>query len=242
MRIAVLSDIHSNLPALEAVLAALGELDACWHLGDVVGYGPHPVEAIERLAAVQAVSVMGNHDAAVLGTITPDWFNEDARAAIRWTVDRLTPAARHWLQALPETAVDGDFTLVHGSPREPLFEYLLSRAAARPNIESLETPHGLVGHSHIPLAFHQEEGDHDLGATVGLEGTVMELDRRRVIANPGSVGQPRDGDFRASAVLFDRDAGTLTWHRVEYDIDAVQAAMRAAKLPKRLIDRLSRGR
>jgi diadenosine tetraphosphatase ApaH/serine/threonine PP2A family protein phosphatase len=241
VRIVIVSDVHSNVVALDAVLDALRPFDAVWHLGDAVGYGPHPVEAIERLAAVQAVSVMGNHDAAVLGTISTDWFNDDARAAIEWTAERLTPAARHWLQVLPEAVDEGDFTLVHGSPREPLFEYLMSRAAARPNIESLETPHGLVGHSHIPLAFSQEEGA-ELDVTMGLDGTAVELDGRRVIANPGSVGQPRDGDYRAAALVLDRDAGTLTWQRVEYDIDAVQAAMRAAKLPKRLIDRLSRGR
>jgi predicted phosphodiesterase len=241
VRIAVISDVHSNVVALDAVLDALRPFDAVWHLGDVVGYGPHPVEAIERLAAAQALSVMGNHDAAVLGAISTDWFNDDARAAIEWTADRLTPAARHWLQALPEKLVEDEFTLVHGSPREPLFEYLMSRAAARPSIEMMDTPHGLVGHSHIPLAFRQEDGN-DVSATIAIEGTSVEIGGRRVIANPGSVGQPRDGDFRASAALFDRDAGTLTWHRVEYDVEQVQAAMRAVKLPKRLVERLSRGR
>jgi predicted phosphodiesterase len=240
VRIAILSDVHSNVLALEAVLEALRPFDAVWHLGDAVGYGPQPVEAIERLAAVQAVSVMGNHDAAVLGTVSIDWFNSDARAAIEWTAERLTSAARQWLAALPETALQREFTLVHGSPREPLFEYLMSRAAARPSIALLGTAHGLVGHSHVPLVFQLQ--DDDLTVALGEDGMSIEIGGRRLLANPGSVGQPRDGDPRASAMIFDTEAGTLTWHRVEYPIEKVQAAMRVARLPRRLIDRLAHGR
>ena len=240
MRIAVISDVHSNVVALDATLDALRPFDAVWHIGDVVGYGPQPVEAIERLAAVQATSVLGNHDAAVLGTIGSDWFNDDARAAIEWTAEQLTPAARHWLASLHETVVVDDFTLVHGSPREPLFEYVMSRATARPSIEILASVYGAVGHSHIPVLFRLD--GEDMEVILARDGMTVELDERRLIANPGSVGQPRDGDPRASAFLLDTEARTLTWRRVSYAVEEVQAAMRTAKLPRRLIERLSHGR
>lgn len=240
MRIAVISDVHSNVAALDAILDALRPFDAVWHIGDAVGYGPQPVEAVERLAAVQAISVLGNHDAAVLGTISSDWFNTDARAAIEWTADRLTPAAHHWLASLPETVEVEGFTLVHGSPREPLFEYVMSREVALPSIELLASTYGVVGHSHIPLLF-RVDGD-DAEVLLATDGLAVELDERRLIANPGSVGQPRDGDPRASALLLDTQARTLTWRRVSYAVEEVQAAMRAEKLPRRLIERLAHGR
>jgi predicted phosphodiesterase len=240
VRIAVISDVHSNVAALDAMLDALRPFDAVWHMGDVVGYGPQPVEAIERLAAVQATSVLGNHDAAVLGTISSGWFNNDARAAIEWTADRLTPAARHWLASLRETVVLHDFTLVHGSPREPLFEYVMSPETARPSIELLMSLYGAVGHTHIPLLFRIDGEDTE--AILAEDGLTVELDERRLIVNPGSVGQPRDGDSRASAILLDTEARTLTWRRASYAVEEVQAAMRTAKLPRRLIERLSHGR
>jgi len=240
VRIAVISDVHSNVAALDAMLDALHPFDAVWHIGDAVGYGPQPVEAIERLAALQATSVLGNHDAAVLGTISSDWFNKEARAAIEWTAERLTSAARHWLASLRETVVVDDFTLVHGSPREPMFEYVMSREAARPSMELMGSVYGAVGHSHIPLLFRVDGAETEV--MLGEDGLTVELDERRLIANPGSVGQPRDGDPRASALLLDTEARTLTWRRVSYAVEEVQAAMRAAKLPRRLIERLSHGR
>jgi diadenosine tetraphosphatase ApaH/serine/threonine PP2A family protein phosphatase len=239
VRIAVLSDIHGNLPALDAILEALVPYDAIWQLGDIVGYGPQPNEVIERLQREGALGVCGNHEAAALGRIDTAWFNEDARQAIEWTARQLDPAARAWLEALPERRVEGPFTLVHGSPRDPIWEYLSSVPVARASFGALETAHGLVGHTHDPRVFREDDG---LVETLGPnDGSELELDGRRVLLNPGSVGQPRDGDPRAAGLVLDTDARRVTWHRVSYSIATTQARMRAAKLPRRLIERLDFG-
>ena len=153
MRIAVLSDIHGNLPALEAVLDALKPYDAVWQLGDIVGYGPQPDEVVARLAKENATGVRGNHDAAALGELDTDTFNDDARAAVEWTADRIQPATRKWLAALPQRAVDEPFTLVHGSPRDPTWEYIFTAAVARANLSAFDTDHCLVGHTHMPIIY-----------------------------------------------------------------------------------------
>ena len=158
MRVAVLSDIHSNAPALEAVLASLGSVDQVWALGDIVGYGPHPDEVVARLREEGALAVQGNHDAAVLGRIPIGTFNAQARSAVEWTAARISPATRAWLAAQPDTRVEGDFTLVHGSPREPLWEYLISIPVARLNLAAFATPYCLVGHTHLPLTFRDDSG------------------------------------------------------------------------------------
>jgi len=239
VRIAVLSDIHGNLPALEAVLQALAPYDAVWHLGDVVGYGPQPNEVIARLVREDAVGVCGNHEAAALGRIDTAWFNEDARLAIEWTAARLEAASRDWLAALPERRQEGDFTLVHGSPRDPIWEYLASVPVARASFTVLETTHALVGHTHDPRVFREDDG---LVETLGpTDGSELELDRRRVILNPGSVGQPRDGDPRAAGLTLDTERGLVSWQRVPYPIATTQALMRQAGLPRRLIERLDLG-
>ncbi len=239
MRIALISDVHSNLPALESVLDALAPFDAVWQLGDVVGYGPDPVAVIERLRAIGATGVRGNHDAAVIGEIGTDWFNDAAREAVEWTTGRMTSSASDWLAQNPHTRVEGAFTLAHGSPRDPLWEYLFSTSIARANLGAFATPYCLVGHTHVPVAF-RESGD-GVEAIVPRDGTVLELDGRRTILNPGGVGQPRDGDARAAAALLDTGAGTVTWRRVPYPIATTQQAMRTAGLPSRLIERLERG-
>lgn len=239
MRIAVLSDIHGNLPALNAVLNALKPYDAIWQLGDVVGYGPQPDEVVERLAQENAVGVRGNHDSAAIGELDTDSFNDDARAAVEWTAERIEPETRNWLGRLPKLMVDPPFTLVHGSPRDPTWEYIFSAAIARANLDAFETPYCLYGHTHIPAVFR------DTGPRVEsvrlVPGSSYELDADRLIINPGSVGQPRDGDPRASAAILDTDRGQVEWHRVEYPIGAVQGLMRRHKLPERLIDRLQFG-
>ena len=239
MRVAVLSDIHSNAPALEAILTALPEVDAIWQLGDVIGYGPHPVDVISRLSARGAGGVRGNHDAAALGEIDTGWFNEDARAAVEWSGARLTPAARTWLMALPATRREGDFTLAHASPRDPVWEYVYSPAIAAGVFGSFETTHCLVGHTHVPRVFREDHGG--IEALDPRVGEVLQLDKRRTILNPGSVGQPRDGDPRASAMVLDTEALTAIWLRVPYPIEETQAAMREAGLPVRLVERLSYG-
>jgi predicted phosphodiesterase len=239
MRIAVLSDIHGNLPALEAVLAELQPYDAVWQLGDVVGYGPQPNEVVARLSDEGAGGVRGNHDAAALGELDTESFNDDARAAVEWTAARIEPSTRDWLATLPARAADEPFTLVHGSPRDPTWEYVFTSAVARSNMSAFETAHCLVGHTHIPMVF-RERGN-VVEALQPLPRRPVELGSRRMIINPGSVGQPRDGDPRASALLLDTDARSLEWYRVEYPVERVQRLMNDAKLPPRLARRLSFG-
>ena len=239
MRIAVLSDIHSNLVALDAILAHAGDVDAIWHLGDVVGYGPEPDAVVARLAERGAIGVRGNHDAAAVGGPEIEWFNPEARAAVEWTRDSIDAVTKSWLDALPERREIGALTLVHGSPRDPLREYITSVPIARANLSNVETTHVLHGHTHVPIAFTEKDGQ--MGMVAPDSGSSLDLGGRRALLNPGSVGQPRDGDPRASYLVLDPDAATATWHRVRYDIRAVQDAIRAVGLPGRLADRLAIG-
>ena len=239
MRIGILSDVHANLPALDAVLTALGEVDALWQLGDVVGYGPHPDEVVERLRERGAIGVQGNHDTAALGGGDVEYFNSAARQALEWTRERISSATRAWLAALPERRTEGEVTLVHGSPREPIWEYVLTGSVARASFAAFESSWCLHGHTHIPAAWILDRGRISL-----LEpepGETLRLEQGRFLVNPGGVGQPRDGDPRASALVHDTEAGTLTWLRIPYPIAEVQAAMRAARLPAALVARLDRG-
>ena len=239
MRIAVLSDIHANIRALDAVIDAAGRVDAIWHLGDVVGYGPDPDAVVERLRDAGAVGVRGNHDAAAVGGSEIDWFNPEARRAMEWTRRRISPTTIEWLSALPERRSLDGCELVHGSPREPLWEYVTSVPVARANLAVLTERIGLHGHTHIPVAFVEDDGRVDVVGP-GRESS-LELRGRRALVNPGSVGQPRDGDPDASFMVLDPEAGVVTWHRVPYDVTAVQAAMREAGLPPSLVGRLSVG-
>lgn len=239
MRIAVLSDIHSNLVALDAVLAAAGAVDAVWHLGDVVGYGPEPDAVVARLRRAGATGVKGNHDAAAVGGSEIEWFNPDARRAMEWTRTTVSRATTAWLDALPQTVTSGDWTLVHGSPREPIWEYVTSVPVARANLAILDTRVGLHGHTHLPVAFVEEDGRIEV-VSPG-DGSILELRGRRALVNPGSVGQPRDGDPRSSFLVIDSDADLLTWHRTAYDIEAVQVSMLEAGLPASLAARLGVG-
>jgi predicted phosphodiesterase len=240
MRIAVISDIHSNLPALEAVVDALGEVDGWWHLGDVVGYGPHPDEVVARLRELGAVGVRGNHDIAALGGPEVEWFNPDARRAIEWTERRIAPETREWLAALPERRVVDDLTMVHGSALDPTWEYVTTKTAARANLDAFTTTYLLHGHTHVPVAWRHDDGQIELLAP--QDGSQLPLDARRLLLNPGSVGQPRDGDPRAGVLVVDTEAHTATWRRIAYPIAEVQADMRAAGLPARLSERLAHGR
>jgi diadenosine tetraphosphatase ApaH/serine/threonine PP2A family protein phosphatase len=239
VRIAVVSDIHANLVALDAVLAALGTVDAIWQLGDVVGYGPEPDGVVARLRERKAVGVRGNHDAAAVGGLEIDYFNHDARRAMEWTRTAIGQSTRDWLAALPERMTEGDFSLVHGSPRDPTWEYITTAPVARLNLALLEVPFGLHGHTHLPSVFRDEDGLIEMLSP--SDRSTLSLDDRRILANPGSVGQPRDGDPRASALVIDLERLVLTWHRVPYDIAATQQAMRKLKLPDRLVDRLDYG-
>ena len=242
MRIAVLSDIHANLVALDAVLTDAGPVDAVWQLGDVVGYGPEPDAVVERLREIGATGVRGNHDAAACGGSEIDWFNPDARRAMEWTRRAISTQTLEWLSALPERATQDRCALVHGSLREPIWEYVTSPRVAAENIALLDegVRIGLHGHTHMPIAFIDDEGD-ALETLRGRPGSPLELRGRRALVNPGSVGQPRDGDPRASYLLLEPEAERVTWRRVAYDIEAVQQAMRDAGLPASLAARLSVG-
>jgi diadenosine tetraphosphatase ApaH/serine/threonine PP2A family protein phosphatase len=238
MRIAVLSDIHANLPALDAVLAATGDVDGVWHLGDVVGYGPDPDGVVDRLREIGAVGVRGNHDAAAAGGDEIDWFNPEARRAMEWTRQAISPETVAWLRALPDRRSIEGCELVHGSLREPMWEYVTSLSVARANLDLLDARIGLHGHTHVPIAWLEASGG---DARHHPGDGELRLDGRRALINPGSVGQPRDGDPAASFLVLDTSSGSAAWHRVGYDVAAVQRAMREAGLPPSLSARLSVG-
>ncbi len=239
MRVAVVSDIHANLVALDAVLAAVGSVDAVWQLGDIVGYGPEPDGVVDRLRSIGAIGVAGNHDLAALGGSEIDWFNPDARDAMEWTRGRIDDHTRTWLTTLPTTRDEQGMTLVHGSPRDPVWEYVTSVPVARANLAVLETSVGLHGHTHVPMAWADRDGRID--AIAPGPGSSFRLDGRPALLNPGSVGQPRDGDPTASWLEIDTDAGLATWRRIGYEIEAVRRAMLDAGLPRQLADRLRLG-
>lgn len=239
MRIALLSDIHSNLPALDAALASAGAIDAIWHLGDVVGYGPDPDGVVSRLRERSAIGVRGNHDSAACGGPEIDWFNPDARRAMEWTRNALSAETRAWLEALPERRLESGCDLVHGSPREPLWEYVTSTSVARDSLRLLQVPIGLHGHTHIPVAW-VEDGDR-VELVRGQPGRRLEIAGRRVLLNPGSVGQPRDGIPDAAYAILDLENRTIEWRRAPYDVAAVQSAMRSVGLPASLAARLAAG-
>ncbi|HEV8637079.1 MAG TPA: metallophosphoesterase family protein [Chloroflexota bacterium] len=243
MRVAVVADIHANLTAFDAVAADWGDVDEVWCLGDVVGYGPEPNECVARLRALRHIGIPGNHDWAALGKIDLSDFNPAARAAAEWTTGQLGPEARAYLAALPEVERREPFTLVHGSVVSPIWEYLLDTGAAAASFERLETAHALIGHSHVPLMFVAEP-DGRVGGQLLRPGAPFDLAGARRILNPGSVGQPRDGDPRASYGLVERDGDRITFQlrRVAYDVAATQERMRAAGLPAALISRLALGR
>jgi diadenosine tetraphosphatase ApaH/serine/threonine PP2A family protein phosphatase len=249
VKIAIISDIHANLGALQAVLTdidAVAPGAAIWHTGDIVGYNAEPNEVVALLRARGAVGVMGNHDAAVLGELDVKWFNPAAAAAVRWTTKHLTPESASWLHALPKISEMGAATLVHGSPREPLGEYVIDAEGARENLEVLSTPVLFHGHTHIPAYWAMRGGEPE---SVAIDGHAQPLLSPSLI-NVGSVGQPRDGDVRASWVLWDRSddgsaigaLGTVTWRRVAYDVARTQSLVRAAELPEFLATRLAEGR
>ncbi len=263
MRYGLISDIHSNLPALEAVLEALEgyePIDSLICMGDIVGYGPQPNEVIERLKQYKLTAIVGNHDLAVIGTLNLDDFNSDAIKSNRWNGEQLSEENREWLTQLkPITNFDDKVTLAHGSPREPIWEYLTTPQAAAINFPQFDTQLCFVGHTHLPRVFRSKgsavAGPKGLTVSRLLKGSlhprvemiipqagqVIELGESKAIINPGSVGQPRDGDSRASFAIYDDVAMTITFERAEYDISLTQFLMREVDLPNRLILRLDFG-
>ena len=241
MRVLVLSDIHANLVALEAVLADAQECDEIWSLGDIVGYGPAPEACIALLSSVPHVAIPGNHDWGVLGQVDLQHFNEAARKANEWTRERLSEASRRYLERLAVTLEIDEVSLAHGSPREPIWEYLMLPQTAKASFCHFGGWLCLVGHTHVPVIYRDIEGAYDCQAILPPEDVVIQLDEARYIVNPGSVGQPRDRDSRAAYLILDTVARTVAFHRVAYDIASTQQAMREAGLPQRLWQRLEIG-
>ena len=261
MRIAIVADVHANLVALEAVLRhaeVQGAIDDLWCLGDIVGYGPQPSQCVSRLRDAGATTVAGNHDRAATGMMDTTEFNPDAATAALWTRAQLPQSEIAFLDALPEKAYatpgedpslkaeasEAEFTLVHGTLRWPIWEYLQSQEAALAHLERQETPFSLVGHTHVPtLVVQGQESPYGLEMYYLEDGTRFRLTcERKLVINPGGVGQPRDGDPRASYAVYDTDSETVTLHRLEYDIAATQKLMAEAGLPRGLIQRLALGR
>ncbi len=241
MHTLVISDIHANLTALEAVLADAGPIDAAWCLGDLVGYGPDPNECVERIRSLPNLQcILGNHDAAAAGSIEVDAFNPDARKTVIWTQERLTPDNKDYLLNLPERVDLEHITLVHGSPFRPVWEYLLDTRSATISFEFFETAYCFVGHTHLPVSYLLPDDRLTAQLIVPEHSSSMTL-APRAIVNPGSVGQPRDRDPRAAYALLDLADYTWEWHRVDYDIKSVQERMHQENLPERHITRLSAG-
>jgi predicted phosphodiesterase len=241
MRVAVISDIHSNLHALEAVLADIQAEapDEVWCLGDIVGYGAQPNECVDAVREAVRLSLSGNHDLAVLGTIDVAAFSGDAGAAARWTRTVLGESQAEWLGGLKPSADRAGFQLFHGSPRDPVWDYVLSEEIAKASILQTTAPLLLVGHSHIALALRWD--GEQMSGGLAPAGTEVDLGGGRFVLNPGSVGQPRDGDPRAAWLLIDEEAGRAAFRRVPYPIVRAQAAIRAHGLPEGLAARLAHG-
>ncbi len=241
MRLLVISDIHANFTALQAVLAdSAGKWDEVICLGDIVGYGPRPNECIETIVSLPSLAVPGNHDWAAIGRIDLDFFNPHARQAVEWTRDQLSSESHAWISSLRPMVITGDITLFHGSPVEPVTDYILNIVDAYGAFDLLETSIGLFGHSHIDAAFRRAKA-----------GSIRSISSRKkfrmnrdcgYLLNPGSVGQPRSGDPRAAYAIFDTEK--LKWDpfRVSYDIKNVQKRMHDRGLPDYLIQRLAVGR
>jgi predicted phosphodiesterase len=241
MRVAVVSDIHSNLHALEAVLAAIDEdaPDELWCLGDLVGYGPRPNECCAAVAERADVCLAGNHDLAVRGTIDLEEFHGDAGLAATWTREVLEPEWKELLDRLEPEGWAHGVALYHGSARDPIWEYVLSDEGALATLELARASLVLVGHSHVALQVVRS-GD-ELDGGVAPAGTERDLEGVRALLNPGSVGQPRDGDPRAAYLLLDLAAQHASFRRVEYDVEQTQREMRDAGLPEVLAGRLALG-
>jgi diadenosine tetraphosphatase ApaH/serine/threonine PP2A family protein phosphatase len=246
LRVAVISDIHANRPALEAVLGAIGEagVEELWCLGDLVGYGAEPDRCTEIVRERCDVSLSGNHDLAVLGEIEVTTFSDTARAAVEWTQGVATAETLEFLRGLSPHGSRADVGLFHASPRDPIWEYVLSLDQAEAGLDAMEERVGLIGHSHIALFFTRpaaKRPTYAQGAQAD-DGTALDVASGRWLLNPGSVGQPRDGDPRAAWLELDTETWEVHYHRVAYDIAAAAAAILEAGLPPSLADRLAVGR
>lgn len=242
MKVLLISDIHANLAALEAVLADAGEWDAVWNLGDTVGYGPKPRECLDRMVDLFANPVLvGNHDLACIGEVDVSEFNPVAQLAARWTSLQLGMDHRAYLNALPAVTISGAYTLAHGSPRSPVWEYVTTAQIAAENFEFFDTDACFIGHTHIAMYALVRDSASEVEVGPLADDQTIDLLEGRFLINPGSVGQPRDRDPRAAYAILDTDLGSLTAHRVAYDVALTQKQMAMANLPDVLIARLSHG-
>ncbi len=241
MRVGLLSDVHANLQALESVLAQIdanAHADALWVTGDTVGYGADPSDVLALLRERSAVLVQGNHDRAVATGEGLDWFHDRAAVAARMHTKWLSSEERDHLGALPLTATIERFTLCHGSVRDPLWEYVTTARGAAASLELAATPFTCNGHTHVPALYVEERGE---VRVIEVRAGVPHPLAPRAMLNPGSVGQPRDGDPRAAYAVLDTQAGTATFHRASYPIDEAQRRIRARGLPEMFAERLALG-
>jgi predicted phosphodiesterase len=242
MRVAIASDIHGNRHAFQAVIDAAETegADELWCLGDLVGYGAEPDACVALADAHCAICLAGNHDLAVVEVLSLEDFSRGAALAAQWTRDVIRPETREYLLSLsPQGDAEG-VGLFHASPRDPVWEYVLSALAAELCFDATDFRISLIGHSHVALSFHRPEG-HPATGTTRREGAQVDLTSGEWLINPGSTGQPRDGDPRAAWLMLDTDGWTADWRRADYDIAGAQAAIRAANLPDSLAERLQYG-
>jgi diadenosine tetraphosphatase ApaH/serine/threonine PP2A family protein phosphatase len=242
MQVAIVSDIHGNRHAFEAVLedVAAGPAQEVWCLGDVVGYGADPNDCCALAREHCTVVLAGNHDLAVTGELSLEEFSRGAGIAARWTQEVLDPGHMDWLAGLRPEGEKRGVGLFHASPRDPIWEYVLSALLAELCLDAQDHRVCLVGHSHVALSFVRSEGELTTGEA-RRGGDSQPIGQGEWLMNPGSVGQPRDGDPRGAWLLLDTDAWTATWKRTEYDVAGAASAIRAARLPDSLAERLEYG-
>jgi predicted phosphodiesterase len=242
MKVAIVSDIHSNRHAFEAVLdeVAAADVQELWCLGDLVGYGAEPDACVELARENADVCLAGNHDLAVTGDIPLDEFSRGAGIAARWTQEVMASDNIAFLQSLAPTGNEGPVGLYHASPRDPIWEYVLSALLAELCLDAQDHRVCLVGHSHVALSFTRGAGEPATGEARRSDSTVDIADCEWIL-NPGSVGQPRDGDPRAAWMTLDLEAWVATFRRTPYDVAGAAAAIRAARLPDSLAERLEYG-
>ena len=236
----ILSDVHSNLEALDAVLVHMKsqKVDGYLSCGDLVGYGPNPNECVSKVRDLFPLwIVVGNHDWAACGLRDITWFNDYAQKSIIWTRQRLSQENQIYLSELPKTIFHSDFSLVHGSLRDPLSEYLLTPRQYADNLPLIKTPYTFVGHSHIPFVI----ANTSIHIFKNTESTILTREEKYVI-NSGAVGQSRDGNYKASYATFDTNTKELKVFRLQYDIATTQEKMHKERLPAFLIERLSWGK
>ena len=241
MKVLIMSDIHGNRTALEAVLEDAGAVDAVWCLGDIIGYGPDPNDCVSIIRDLpNLICLRGNHDSAVIGLTEYVKFNHSAQRVLEWTAEQLNPVHRKYLQSLsPQVEVD-DVTLAHASPRDPIWEYIMDVYTATANFDYFMTPYCFVGHSHLPVMYYMKNGKELATVNFVFPGEQTCLPDKTIV-NPGSVGQPRDHDPRAAYTIFDTKEKTWAQHRVSYDVADVQERMTLAGLPDEYIQRLDLG-